>query len=543
MPSYIPPFGQYGATAGAAAGGAGGGLLGTLGSVLSPLDYPRQALWNAVRAGGNALSGQGTWDDALRAVPGALGAGLAGGLMATGVGAPLGILAGSALGGLAQGVGKSADEEKFKAPEVSDLTGTEDFLPNLLVGALTDPLTYAGGIGGAAKGAKVGRQVGGRLEQAAEVLGPRYGTGADIWSGIMNHPSVGNLNSERSAQLLEHVQHFQQNPSLLSEIAPGSQYLGHGVESVALQRPEGGVTLLTRPSERIDEIAQSYGMPRVDPTQVPPTRPLSEDVLQAVRSKPFPGDFPARVEQVPGQYLVPKKMPAGGDPQQFINELNLGHQDARNLGERLGTQGLDFFDAHMGNVGYDPSGRMRVIDPGAVGGSLGYTLSPTDNQKAVVSMLNEGFSPEHIAEARVPIQRAADMTGAQPGPIQSALLRLLGTHRGVQRGLAEELAAKSVKPGTSPLAEALGAATESPLLRQQLPAQAAKQAENLLGIEQQMARLHANGQFGPLQELSQLWDQEMLKLHGMVGPTHANEMLDALKAQGAATNNMRAGAF
>lgn len=129
--------------------GAGLGLhaLG-LGQFLEPLDYPRQAAWNLLRSGGNALSGQGTWEDALRAVPGALGAGVGAGLMATGVGAPLGILAGSLAGGAAQGLGRMSSPESFQAPAVSQLTGTEEFVPNLLAGMLTDPLTYAGGFAG-----------------------------------------------------------------------------------------------------------------------------------------------------------------------------------------------------------------------------------------------------------------------------------------------------------------------------------------------------------------------------------------------------------
>jgi hypothetical protein len=151
--------------------GAGAGLhaLG-LGHLLEPLDYPRQAVWNLVRSTGNAMAGEGTWDDALRAVPGTLGAGLGAGLIASGVGAPAGILMGSLAGGLAQGLGKAGDEYKFDAPEVSDLTGTEDLIPNLIMGTLTDPLTYAGGF--------AGREGGKKASAMLDQLGSSHGTPA-----------------------------------------------------------------------------------------------------------------------------------------------------------------------------------------------------------------------------------------------------------------------------------------------------------------------------------------------------------------------------
>src|SRR5262245_26041817 len=115
MPAYGPGIETLGAATGA---GLGSGFLSTLGQVLAPLDYPRQALWNLVRSTGRALSGEGNWEDALRAIPGVAGAGLAGGLVLSGVGAPLGILAGSALGGAVQGGLRATDEERYEAPRV-----------------------------------------------------------------------------------------------------------------------------------------------------------------------------------------------------------------------------------------------------------------------------------------------------------------------------------------------------------------------------------------------------------------------------------------
>ncbi len=137
---------------GAAGGGLAGAQLGTLGrspllDLLKPLDYPRQALWNLVRGGGRMLQGEGSVDDILGMVPGLAGAGMA----ALG---PLGMLGGALAGGAVQGLGKLTGSEAFEAATPQDVTGTEDFLPNLALGAATDPLTYAGlGLGHKAGGA------------------------------------------------------------------------------------------------------------------------------------------------------------------------------------------------------------------------------------------------------------------------------------------------------------------------------------------------------------------------------------------------------
>src|SRR5262245_12900066 len=140
MPNYAQPLETIGRGTGATAGAAGGGFLGTLGELLEPLDWPRQALWNLIRSPYEAIN-QGSWEPLLGALPGAAGL-LAGG--------PLGAFAGTVLAGGAQGLGKTiggaAGTNAFEAPSVQDLTGTDDFATNLVAGMLTDPLTYAGGL-------------------------------------------------------------------------------------------------------------------------------------------------------------------------------------------------------------------------------------------------------------------------------------------------------------------------------------------------------------------------------------------------------------
>jgi hypothetical protein len=128
--------------------GGGAALHGMgWGDVLAPLDYPRKALYNTVASPFRAMQ-SGNASDLIGMIPG-----IAGGALGGLVGGPLGVLAGSALGGALYGAGEASGRPEFNAPSVSDLTGTEDFLPNMAAGVLTDPLTFAG-LGQAWRGAK-----------------------------------------------------------------------------------------------------------------------------------------------------------------------------------------------------------------------------------------------------------------------------------------------------------------------------------------------------------------------------------------------------
>lgn len=439
MPLYADPFARAGRTAGGVAGGAagasGGGFLSALGSVLEPLDYPRQALWNAVRAGGRAITGEGSMDDLIGAIPGVLGAGLAGGLMATGVGAPLGILAGSALGGLAQGMGKSTGSEAFHAPEVSDLTGTEDFIPNMIVGALTDPMTYAGGIGGAARGAKVGSKVGREfgqgLETAALQRGPRYAGGAEKLSGVWDE-AFGKMGTnvgdkERLGVLAANLEAIKANPALLQEIPEGSKFLGQGMQTTAFRRPEGGVVTFAGPQSGVDRRLTSM-------MDVPPPRIDIPEMNPAMRSVGIDGELPLRVEHAPGLDVFPHMQAPEGVHEGVWRQGVQGRDiQANRLADDLEKMGVDFWDAHLGNIGTDPSGINRIIDPGAVAPNL------------ALPKMSGGMSPTNLA-----LPLAQEVTG-QPTRMQNMMLRLLGSDQAVQRELAEKLAAGSV--------------TDSPIMR------------------------------------------------------------------------------
>lgn len=116
-----------------------------LSELLAPLDYPRQALANLGRSAYRGLSGEGSWEDVLSALPGALG--VAGGAA---LGGPLGaILTGSLIGGAAQGLGRLSGHRAFEAPTTGELVGQlggdpESTVHTMGLGLATDPLSYAG---------------------------------------------------------------------------------------------------------------------------------------------------------------------------------------------------------------------------------------------------------------------------------------------------------------------------------------------------------------------------------------------------------------
>lgn len=111
--------------------------------LLSPLDYPRRAVANAVKGVGNLFSGEGNIGDSLLSMAPALLGGAAGML----TGNPL-LMGGLAAGAL-QGAGQMTGQEAFNAPTPQEFAGSlgipeESFLGTALANAMIDPMTYAG---------------------------------------------------------------------------------------------------------------------------------------------------------------------------------------------------------------------------------------------------------------------------------------------------------------------------------------------------------------------------------------------------------------
>ncbi len=380
----LAQLGSYaGGTAGFGAGAAGGGFLGRLGDFLEPLDAPRQAAYNLVRSAYRGLSGDGSLDDVVSAAPGVLGTALAAGLGVSGFGLPLALLAGSALGGTTQYAGKALDEQtdkdppngqpphvnRFKAPTPADLLellggDRDDTLGSMAVGMAADPLTYAfgalGRLKGAQAGAQAGTQYGTRLENIARTMGPEYAGGAEKLAGITQTPAFAALDPEKQALLRQHITDILSNPAssdILKEIPQGSQYLGHGVETVALRTPSGGVVGLTTPSHMTED-GLRLGQPVL-------TRPDLEGVLQAARSRPFAGSVvegeltgaPVRVEHTPMIETL-------GNRSGLISDEFRQGRDL--LKQQLRDQGVMWSDAHFGNFGRLSDGSWRILDPGGI---------------------------------------------------------------------------------------------------------------------------------------------------------------------------------
>jgi hypothetical protein len=207
---------------GAVAGGTGASLLEQLGSLLTPLDWPRQALWNMVEGLGSG--------DFLKALPGIGGLALS---------IPFGPLAGMAAGALGQGALGNLFGDRFEASRVSDLTSKiggdpESFGQNLLVGALTDPLTALGGLGGFRAGGAAASQLG-DADAIARTLGSIRGqkqqlTAAEPFiTGAAKADDVGMqarlaeqaaLDAERTAAIQQAAQQTVPTMSLAGQTLP-----------------------------------------------------------------------------------------------------------------------------------------------------------------------------------------------------------------------------------------------------------------------------------------------------------------------------------
>lgn len=419
MPSYAAPFETLGRRTGGTLGaGLGAGIgatpsfLNTLSDFLSPLDLPRQAAWNTVAAPVRAAE-TGDWSNLLGAIPGASGA-ILGGM----VGGPVGVLAGSVLGGVLQGVGNQTENPVFQAPTVQDLTGTDDFWTNLLVGAATDPLTYAGlGHGwrtGANTGARVGRTLGEGLEAGANFRGPNYPGGVEKL-----------IQSGADPQVVKYLD----DPRLLSELPPGSQFIGNGTQTDAFLRPAGeggGVVSFTR---RSPDFERTYGVSQGPANSAVLPRPDTELLNPAVRSVPV-GAMRAEVspQMLPGTAMldaVPDTLAKTGNPYDAVASL-LG-QKASGLQDDLLAQGIrtiDLYDprygVNPGNLGLAPGGQWKVLDPGSI-----HPLDLAGN----------------------PIPRVAEMPMKEPNMLESLLLRLLRSDQSVRR----EIAAKLAQAGPAPV--------------------------------------------------------------------------------------------
>jgi hypothetical protein len=397
MLDYAQPLGRTTAI-------AGSGLGASLGRLLEPFDWPREALWN--------IPGKLTNGDLMGALPGLAGVGagiLAAALAPTGLGLPLGALAGSLVGGSAQGVGKAIDEDRFHAPTAEDVTGSDNPLLNTLVSMIGDPLSFAGGTAGRAGGRAVGR----RLEEAALARGPNYAGGPEKLLGMLDHPVVAAPAAELRnigtiPPVRDRIQTILSSPyatEILKEIPPGSVPLGRGAEAFALETPQGGVVRIAGGPGAFDARTQSLApLGEAGLAASPPApRVQAPEVLEALRDRAF---GPYQVEHLPRMSMVQEPIPAsvGMDP---IARQTAQAERARDfemasraLAGRLEDRGLQAPDVHYGNVGRVPGtlDRYLVTDAGAVAPAPGMPLPARVEPRpggAIISALLELLDSEN----------------------------------------------------------------------------------------------------------------------------------------------------
>lgn len=402
--------------------------------ILEALDYPRQALWNAPRSIQRALD-ESDASELLGAIPGAIGAAGLGLGALTGLGLPAAIGLGGLAAGIGQGIGKSTENTRFDAPTTTDLVealgGDPEGFPGQALGfglgILGDPLTYAGGLGGAKSGAQYGR----RLENLAEVAGPKYQTTFDqLANMVRSSPRY----SDNAMYAERHLGALKKNPNLetiLGEIHPESELLGTGMSKFVLKSPERAAVAIDRPSEVLQSFRDTVtrgqdgdffvnpewtrAMLRNEPLEpmisspfshstVPPTRPDVPGVLQPHRSRPIAGDMAVRVEHMP---IMETPLMEAGKP-------GWGPwQDAyERMGEDMRRAGVQIADTHHGNIGR-VGNEYRMIDPGEL------RLHPSAWQTEM--------------------PRAAEMmdVSVQPNAIDNLILRALGSKHAVRKELAD----------------------------------------------------------------------------------------------------------
>lgn len=352
-----------------------------LDDLMELLDTPRQALTNLARSAFGDV-------DPLAGLPGGLGLIGALGLGATGIGLPLALLGGSAIGGLAQSGGNASGNEAFRAPTTGEvgqgLFGSDDFLSSLLAGALTDPLTYAGGIGGGRVGAKLGREA----EIATHAAGPGYRGKNSLLEAIQA--------GDKATEAVGWDRHFSnrfdqmapgQFDRIASEVPPGSSFLGSGSDAIAMRTPQGDVL-------RIGNIPDA---------RVGQGRPVAESVLPSTRSVDVPVsgmEVPGfRVERSPLAEMKPagywKTPPAG--PGMTARQKRMLTSPVEELENRASREGISFWDQHVGNVGVHGD-KPVIIDPGA------FSLEDFKGQYAPVTVSDSaeaGILPRLLGQPRL----------------------------------------------------------------------------------------------------------------------------------------------
>lgn len=312
MIQMSPLLGAAGASANVA--GRKSGLM----DLLSPLDYPRQALANAGHGLGQLVD-EGDPSDLLRLLPAALGG--IGGAM---IGGPMGMLAGAGIMGGAQGLGRATGMEEFTtaptAQEVAQSIGLDgNGLESALVGAATDPLSYVGiPMGGLGRGGAAAPVLGATPEQASLInsLGSADNLVAQDLLGMQGR--MGRLSSETGL-----LQAAGDDFARAEDVATRLYDSRYGdIPGVT------GPSLATDPASTVSELQRALGDPRM----------------------PFVEYTPQALGQVPDISQI------------GMNQIRAGAPEQQALLQALSDAGL------LGATGVGPRGSISMLaDPSAAG--------------------------------------------------------------------------------------------------------------------------------------------------------------------------------
>jgi hypothetical protein len=387
--------------------------------MLDFLDLPRQSLWNI----GSGLA-EG---DFSKALPGLLGVAGAAGLGMTGVGIPLAVLGGSALGGLGQNLfGADAPSSDQFANQLGLDTDTfEGKAGSFALNMATDPLSFAGMGLGSKLGQKAGASIGKGLESAAIQRGPRYGTQLDDLLKTFPTEGVAAEEAALSAGTLNEFRGTPQLSAMLREIPEGSRYLGGGAEGTAFRTPSGDVS-------RIGLTVNQHARP-IDDMILQPLRSVAADagvtsgphkVMMHAERLPFAekvGD--SRVIMAAGN-AKPMNLPLAQRWKAWTDEMT----------DEAAMRQLDIADLAPRNWGVQ-GGKPKIIDPGSVDPRGSYA---------------GGFNP--LVDS-----------SQQPGTLSNALLSLLGSDRAMQAALAQGRSAVNYQRPFGMAGSTLGGAAGSTL--------------------------------------------------------------------------------
>lgn len=358
--------------------------------ILELLDLPRQAAVNV---------GRGLFDseNAVGALPGLLGMLGTAGLAATGFGLPLALLGGSAIGGAGQLAGNMTGRREFVAPTTGEIAnswfGDDGFLPSLVAGAVTDPLTYVGGIGGARAGARAGRG----LESAAVAAGPGYKGQSALAEAIKaadlaidGRTGWGSHFTKKFEQLTP-----DQVNRVAGEIPEGSTFLGNGMDALAFRTPQGDVL---RVGAIFDQVGQG--------------RPIAESMLPATRTVDLPltglETKGVRVERSPLAEMKPDSYWERLQlrPGMTAREKRMAQTPMESVADAARRDGMEFWDNHGGNVALYRD-KPVIIDPGAVSAGAEVPRFPaivaSDRQSPLLRLLGSQGRVRRQLETGAPL--------------------------------------------------------------------------------------------------------------------------------------------